>query len=153
MPDPMQQGDEQEDPFKVDLIAPDIYASGYRDFQRLCQVYGAFEQEPGEGETGWAATGCDLLVSYHDRDGAARGMQIQQSPDEFLLVGVGFSVRFCWPRPDGRPVPVLSAEWERYEGDRWIPLHPRRRGRPESAGAPVTLLEPGVVRVVLAGSV
>jgi hypothetical protein len=224
----------------VDLVAPDIYASGYRDFQRLCQVYGAgdnplyvaehsssptgraernvfyalgqhgalgfdpwaidspfperyapplvdpvggewgpqavwlrdsyvaigramrpiveaqgteqlftFVQEPGEGGTGWAAAGCDLLVSYHDRDGAARGMVIQQAPDEFLLIGAGFSVRFRRPRPDGRPVPVTSAEWGRYEGDRWVALHPIRRERPESAGAPVTILEPGVARIVL----
>lgn len=111
--------------------------------------YGAFVQEPGEGGMGWAAAGCDLLVSYHDRDGAAHGMLIQQAPDEFLLVGVGFSVRFRRPRPDGRPVPVISAEWGRYEGDRWVALHPIRRERPESAGAPVTLLEPGVARVVL----
>jgi hypothetical protein len=44
---------------------------------------------------------------------------------------------------------VLSAEWGRYEGSRWVTLHPMRRERLESEGAPVTLLEPGVARVIL----
>lgn len=224
----------------VDLIAPDIYSSGYRDFHRLCQTYGladnplyiaehssspvgraernvfyaigqygalgfdpwaidspfpqqnalplvdpvggewgpqahwlrdsyvaisramqpivvaqgtqrifTFVQEPSEAGTGWAASGCDLLIAYYDRDEIARGIIIQQAPDEFLLIGVGFSVRFCQPRPDGQPLPIVSAEWGRYNGDQWIALHPMRRERLESVGAPVTLLEPGVARVVL----
>lgn len=224
----------------VDLVAPDIYRSGYRDFQSLCQVYSAnanplyiaehssspigraernvfyaigqygalgfdpwaidspfpqqhapplidpvggewgpqaywlrdsyvaisravkpivaaqnterifaFVQEPAESGTGWAAPGCDLLIAYHDRDEAARGIIIQQAPNEFLLTGVGFSVRFRRPRPDGQPLPVLSAEWGRYDGDHWITLHPMRRERPESVGPPVTLLEPGMARVIL----
>ncbi len=224
----------------VDLVAPDIYSSSYRDFQRLCQVYSAngnplyiaehssspdgraernvfyaigqfgalgfdpwaidspfperyapplvdpvggewgpqayalrdsyvaisraiqpiveaqgterlftFVQEPGETGTGWAAEGCDLLISYHDREGTARGMAIQQVANEFLLIGVGFSVRFRRPRPDGRPVPIISAEWGYFEGDRWVRLHPMRREHLESEGHPITLLEPGVVHVAL----
>jgi hypothetical protein len=108
-----------------------------------------FVQEPGEGGTGWAAGSCDVLISYHDREGAARGILIEQAEGEFLLVGVGFSVRFRQPRPSGKPIPIRCAEWGRYDGDRWIPLHPMRRERPESMGAAVTLLEPGVARVVL----
>jgi hypothetical protein len=77
-------------------------------------------------------------------------MLIQLGPREFLLIGVGFDVRFRLPRPDGRPVPVVSAEEGRYDGECWVPLHPIRRERPESAGAPVSLYHTGVVRVELA---
>ena len=76
-------------------------------------------------------------------------MVIQQSSSEFLLIGVGFSVAFRSPDPIGQPVPILSAEWGRYDGKRWVTLHPMRRERLESEGAPVTLLEPGVARVIL----
>src|SRR5262249_22691660 len=108
-----------------------------------------FVQEAAETGTGWAADGCDVLITYQDRHGASRGMVIQQRPNEFLLIGAGFGVRFRRPRPDGRPVPVVSAEWGRFDGDRWLALHPMRRERPESAGQPVILSEPGVARVVL----
>lgn len=227
----------------VDFIAPDIYASGYRDFARLCRIYGGegrplyiaehsssptgraernvfyalgehgalgFDpwaidavfphqetpplvdpvggewgpqasalrdsyqaiaraiapivaaqgtnrlftavQEAAEDRTGWAATGCDVLIAYHRRDGAGRGLVIQVAPDEFLLIGLGFDVRFRRPRPDGRPRPIVVAEWGRFEGDRWVALHPIRREHLESVGAPVKLLEPGVARVVLAAT-
>ncbi|MBO0795271.1 MAG: DUF5597 domain-containing protein, partial [Ktedonobacteraceae bacterium] len=172
----------------IDLVAPDIYSSGYRDFHRLCRTYStennplyvaehssspegraernvfyaigeygaigfdpwaidesypdlyapplvhptsgvwaahAYQlhdsytalaraitpivaaqgteriftcvQEPAEKRTGWAAQGCDVLVSYHQQEGAGRGLLIQQGPDEFLLIGVGFSVQFQRP--------------------------------------------------------
>jgi len=106
-------------------------------------------QEAAEEGTGCAAEGCDVLVSYTDRDGAGRGLVIQRAPNEFLLIGVGFSARFRRPRPDGRPIPVASAEWGRFEGDGWKRLHPMRRERPESEGMPVLVREPGVARVVL----
>ena len=225
----------------IDLVAPDIYMSGYRDFHRLCQSYSAdgnpfyiaehssspqdraernvfyaigqyaalgFDpwaidasypdryapplvdpvdgiwathaywlrdsyvaiaraiapivaaqgseriytcvQEASERSAGWAAQGCDLLVSYHQQEGAGRGLLIQQNASEFLLIGVGFSVRFRRPRPDGTPIPIVSAEWGRYEGEHWISSHPIRREIPEPEGAPIQLLEPGVVRVILA---
>ena len=75
-------------------------------------------------------------------------MVIRQASDEFLLIGVGFSVRF---RKSGssESVAVRSAEWGRFEGDRWVRLHPMRRERLESEGAPVMLLEPGVARIKL----
>lgn len=224
----------------LDLVAPDIYRSGYRDFRSLCQAYGAggrplfiaehssspagraernvfyavgkfgalgfdpwaidsphperfapplvdpvggewgpqayalrdsyvaigramrpiveaqgtrrlftLVQEPGEEAAGWEAEGCDVLVTYDDPQGAGRGLMVQQSAREFLLIGSGYSVRFRRPRPDGRPVPVLRAEWGRYDGDRWVCLHPMRRERPASEGHPLTLLEPGVARVIL----
>ncbi|MDP9364364.1 MAG: DUF5597 domain-containing protein [Chloroflexota bacterium] len=223
----------------IDLVAPDIYASGYRDFRSICRRYGddqplyvaehsrsptgraernvfyaigehaalgfdpwaidcpfpqmdapplvdpvggewgpqafwlrdsyraigravepivaaqgterlfTFVQEPAEQRTGWAAAGVDVLVAFRDRDGAARGLIIQQSASEFLLIGLGCEVRFRRPRPDGRPVPVASAEWGRFEGDRWVALHPMRRELLESVGEPIKLLEPGVARVVL----
>ena len=106
-------------------------------------------QELGERGTGWAAPGCDVLVAYHRPEGAGRGLLIQQAPDEFLLIGVGLSVQFRRPRPSGEPIAVVSAEWGRYEGERWIALHPVRRERDESLGMPVRLVEPGVVRVIL----
>jgi hypothetical protein len=225
----------------IDLVAPDIYTPGYRDFRRLCQIYSAkgnplyiaehsttpqgraernvfyaigqygalgFDpwaidtcwpdrelapplvdpigrewgpqaywlrdsyvaiaraiepivaaqgtkrlftcvQEPAEHKTGWAAQGCDLLISYHQTEGAGRGLLIQQAPNEFLLVGVGFSVQFRRPRPSGEALAVVSAEWGRYEGEHWITLHPVRRERDEALGAPIPLVEPGAVRVIL----
>ena len=224
----------------LDLIAPDIYTTGYRDFDRLCRIYSAagnplyiaehssssigradrnvfyavgthgalgfdpwaidaafpdihseplvdpvggewgpqatslrdsyhaigraiepiaaaqgsdriftFVQEAGESGIGWAATGCDLIVSYHDPEQAARGLLIQRAGGQFLLIGVGFSVRFRRPSPDGRPVSVVAADWGRYDGDRWITLHPMRREHLESEGQPVSLYQPGVARVVL----
>lgn len=226
----------------VDLVAPDIYTSGFRDFQRICQTYRAggnplyvaehssspggradrnvfyalgqhgaigFDpwaidaafperqspplvdpiggewgpqayrlrdsyvaigravepivaaqgtdriftcvQEDAEERTGWEAGDCDLLISYNERDGAGRGLIIRHASNEFLLVGCGFSVRFRRPRPDGRPIPIRAAEWGRFEGDRWMVLHPMRREQSESLGAPVTLGEPGVARVILDG--
>lgn len=123
-------------------IAPIVAAQGS---DRICTVV----QEPAEDGTAWAAAGCDLLVSYHDPDQAARGLLIQQAEDQFLLIGVGFSVRFRLPSPDGRPVPVISAGWGRYDGDQWITLHPMRREHHESEGRPVSLYEPGVARVML----
>jgi len=84
---------------------------------------------------------CDSCFSAEDGTGWAA--------NEFLLVGVGFAARFRRPRSDGRPVPIVSAEWGRFERDLWKPLHPIRRERPESAGAPITLREPGVARVIL----
>jgi len=106
-------------------------------------------QEAAETRTGWAANGCDVLIEYHDRQGAGRGFIVQQGVREFLLVGVGFAVRFQHPRPDGRPIPMISAEWGRFEGARWVPLHPMRREWLESVGKPISLLEPAVVRVIL----
>jgi hypothetical protein len=224
----------------LDLVAPDIYTSGYRDFRWLCQVYQAganplyiaehsssingraernifyalgqfgalgfdpwaidspfpersgpplvdplggewgqqsyglrdsyvaigramlpivdaqgterlftFVQETGEGNAGWAAQGCDVLVSYTDREGSGRGMVIQLTANEFLLVGAGFSASFRRPRPSGEAAPLVSAEFGYYVDDRWVVLHPIAREHLESHGLPVTLLEPGVVRVVL----
>jgi Domain of unknown function (DUF5597) len=238
---PQVLGQFREHAQHLDLIAPDIYISGYRDFHRLCCSYGAggnplfiaehasspsgraernvfyavgehgaigfdpwaidspfpqkygpplvdpidgawgpqaywlrdsylaisravapivaaqgkdrlftFVQEPAEGAAWWAGDGCDVLISYHDREGAGRGMVIQQGPNEFVVLGLGFDVRFRRPRPDGRPRPIATAEWGKYGGDRWVLLHPMRRERPESAGLQVEFLEPGVARVILA---
>lgn len=109
-----------------------------------------FVQEAAENGTAWAADGCDLIVEYHEREGAARGMIIQRQADEFILIGTGFSVRFRHPRPDGRPRHVKGTELGEFDGSSWRMHHPIRRERPESAGSPISLLEPGVVRVQLA---
>lgn len=82
-------------------------------------------------------------------DGASRGMIIQQTTNEFLLLGVGFSIRFRHPEEPDKPVFVASAEWGRYDGDQWVLLHSMRRERSESAGHPITVREPGVARVIL----
>lgn len=217
----------------VDLVGPDIYRHGYRDFQRLCQEYGAggnplyiaehsssptgraernvfyaigqygalgfdpwaidspfpertpppmvdpvsgewgpqaywlrdsyvaigaamqpiieaqgsdrlftFVQEEGEASAGWQADGVDVVVTYRDRDNAGRGMILQQSANEFLALGVGFGLAFHRPAPDGSPLRVLSVERGRYEGRRWIPLHPVE-------GAHTSFLEPGAARIVV----
>lgn len=107
-----------------------------------------FVQEPGESRTSYAAELCDLQVTYHDRENAARGMIIERGPAEFLLIGVGFSVRF---RQHGRDAafPVERADWGRFDGPEFRILHPMRRERLESEGLAVPLLEPGVVRVLL----
>ena len=136
----------------------DSYAAIARAMQPIVEAQGTerlftFVQEEAVGAgfipAHWSADGCDLIISYHDRDGAARGMAIQQAHNEFLLIGVGFSVRFRRPGDSDQPIPIISAEWGRYDDDRWIRLHPIRRERPESAGHPVSLREPGVARVVL----
>lgn len=98
----------------------------------------------------WAADGCDVLVNYLDREGSGRGMVVQLSADEFLCIGVNYSVQFRQPRPSGRPRAIERAEWGRYEQDRWVALHPMRRERPESLGWPLSLQEPGAARVFLA---
>ncbi len=123
-------------------IAPIVSAQGTN---RLF----TFVQEAAESGTAWAADGCDLIIEYHEREGAARGMIVHQPPGEFILIGVGFSVRFRHPRPDGRPRHVRKAELGEFEGRTWRMHHPIRRERPEATGWPVTLLEPGVVRVWL----
>lgn len=224
----------------VDFVAPDIYRAGYRDFQRLCAIYGGpnralyiaehssdpagraernvyyalgqfgaigfdpwsidsphpdrfapplvdavggewgpqafwlrdsyvaigralapiakvqgtprlftFVQEAAETGTAWAAEGCDVVVTYHDRHGAARGMIVQEGDNEYLLIGSGFSARFRSPRPDGRPRPVEAAELGEFDGDCWRLHHSVRRERPEATGSPLFLLEPGVMRVRL----
>lgn len=224
----------------IDLVGPDTYRTGYRDFQRFCQIYSAdgnplyiaehssspegraernvfyaigqygalgFDvwaidasfpdlfapplvhpiggewathaywlrdsykaiacairpiieaqgteriftcvQEPAESSTGWAAKGCDLIVSYHDPNHAARGFLIQEQPNVFLLIGVGFAVQFRRPRPDGRPIPIISAEWGHYEDETWMTTRPVRRESRETEGKPIFMLEPGVVRVIL----
>jgi hypothetical protein len=109
-----------------------------------------FVQEDEEKGTSWSIDGCDLLISYNDQRGAARGMAIHQGHNEILLVGLGFSVRFRKPGTPDKPVYVASAEWGRYEEDRWILLHPMRRETHESKGRAITLYEPGAARVLLA---
>jgi len=217
----------------VDLVGPDIYQHGYRDFNRLCQVYGArdnplyiaehsssptgradrnvfyaigqhgalgfdiwaidspypertpppmvdpvsgewgpqahwlrdsyvaldhamhpiveaqgsdrmftFVQEDGETVTGWKADGVDVVIEYRERRNAGRGIVIQRSADEFLIVGVGFHTEFRRPHPDGSRIREKSVVVGRYEGDRWVALHPMEGHR-------ATLLEPGVARVWL----
>lgn len=220
----------------VDLVAPDIYRHGYRDFQQLCCEYGAegnplyiaehsssptgraernvfyaigqhaalgfdpwaidspfpertpppmvdpvdgtwgpqahwlrdsyhaigaavrpiveaqgtdrlftFCQEPGEPIAGWKARGIpeaplDIVITYRDREDAGRGMLVQLSPDELLALGVGFSVSIRRPEPDGGEITSVSIENGRYEGDRWVCLHP-------VPGTRAHLLEPGVLKI------
>lgn len=122
-------------------MAPIVEAQG-------SQKLFTFVQEPGESRTAYAAELCHLQIAYHDRDNAARGMIIERSPTEFLILGLGFSVRF---RQHGRDAafPVKRADWGRYEGKAFKLLHPMRRERHEREGLAVTLLEPGVARVTL----
>jgi hypothetical protein len=217
----------------VDLVGPDIYRHGYRDFHRLCREYGSggnplyiaehsssptgraernvfyavgeygalgfdpwaidspfpertpppmvdraggewgtqayslrdsyvaigsamgpiveaqgsdrlftFVQEPGEANAGWKADGVDVLVTYRDRDEAGRGMIIQQSASEFLALGVGFSASFRRPEPDGSEIRTVSVEHGRYDGQRWVALHPTER-------AYTHFLEPSAARIRL----
>ncbi len=224
----------------LDLVAPDIYSQGYRDFKRLCETYAGpnnplyiaehsssligraernvfyaigqhgalgfdpwaidspfperngeplvdpldgkwaaqaewlrdfyvaisravtpivkaqgtdrlftFVQEPGESAANWKAAGYDVVITYTDRDGAGRGMLIQRSDHEFVLIGVGFDIQFRRPRPDGGPAPVVDARWGYFDDEQWVTWHPVRRERPESAGSPIKFLEPGVVKAIL----
>lgn len=131
----------------------DSYVAIGRAMGPICASQGTdrlfcFVQEPGERGTGLSATLCDLQISYHDREGAARGLVIELSSTEFLLVGVGFSARFRQKGVD-QPYPVKRADWGRYEGDDFHLLHPMRRERHEREGIAVPLLEPGVARVLL----
>jgi hypothetical protein len=108
-----------------------------------------FVQEGDEKETCWSAEGCDLIVSYNDQRRAARGMLIQLNINEFLLIGLGFSVKFRKPGATHQPIYITSAEWGSYEDDKWVMLHPMRRESHESKGNPISLYEPGVARVML----
>ena len=131
----------------------DSYVAIGRAMGPICACQGTekllcFVQEPGERGTAHSATLCNLQIAYHDRDGMARGLVLELSPTEFLLVGVGFSVRFRRKDAD-LPLPVRRADWGRYDGDEFRLLHPMRRERHEREGLPVPLLEPGVVRVIL----
>jgi hypothetical protein len=107
-----------------------------------------FVQEAHETAAGWSMPGCELLISYHDRDRMGRGLAIRLATDEFILVGVGYEARFSRP-VTGAPIPIISAEWGRFEGERWHATHPIRRQFLESEGKPIRLLEPGVARIVL----
>jgi Beta-galactosidase/Domain of unknown function (DUF5597) len=108
-----------------------------------------FVQESGEGRSGLCADGCDIVLQYQDPDGMSRGLVIQEDTDTFILIGLGFSAYFLEPRPSGTPRLVRSAEWGRYEHDRWVPLHRIRREHPEDEGYPIRMAEPGVARVLL----
>ena len=223
----------------LDLIGPDIYRHGYRDFRQLCQTYGCdqplyvaehsssavgraernvfyaigehaaigfdpwaidepfprtpgatplvdptdhhwaphafalrdsyyaiggairqiidaqatdrmavFVQEGGESGGSWSVPGIDVVVVYEAPDHVGRGLVIQTSEREFLLVGVGLGVRFCDPR-SGEAIPILSAEFGRFEDERWVCLHPMRREADEAVGRPVFLRRPGVARLQL----
>jgi hypothetical protein len=101
-----------------------------------------FVQEPGEAMAGWKADGVDVLVTYRDRDEAGRGMIIQQSASEFLALGVGFSASFRRPEPDGSEIRTVSVEHGRYDGQRWVALHPTER-------AYTHFLEPSAARIRL----
>ncbi len=108
-----------------------------------------FVQEAGDSGVSWAAKGCDVHISYVHRDNAGRGIIIQRSANEFVVVGVGFNVRFARPRPNSDPVPIVSAQLGRFEGERWVLIHHMRRERAESVGWPLNVLEPGVAKVTL----
>jgi hypothetical protein len=77
-----------------------------------------------------------------------RGVVIELSAREFLLAGVGIGVRFCQPGT-GRAIEMQSAEFGRFEGDRWITLNPMRREADEAVGRPIFLRRPGAARIVL----
>lgn len=132
----------------------DSYVAISRAMQPIIQAQGTSRlftmvQEPGEFGSGWVADGCDVIVQYKDRDNMARGMIIQESKNEFILVGMSYYAQFRRSRPDGRPIPIAHAEWGYYVGDRWVTLHPVRRETLASLGSPVYLQEPGVMRVFL----
>jgi hypothetical protein len=101
-----------------------------------------FVQEAAEASAGWHANGVDVVVQYTDPNQAGRGLIIQQGPAEFLAVGVGFTLSFHHPSPDGRPIRVRSMDWGYYEGDAWHLLHPVQ-------GARTWFFEPGVGRILL----
>ncbi len=101
----------------------------------------------GRGAAAWAADGCDVLIKHLDREGSGRGMVVQLSADEFLCIGVSYSVQFRQPRPsETRAV-------ERRVGS----LRTGSLGSAAShaaratgvAGWPLSLQEPGVARVFL----
>jgi hypothetical protein len=108
-----------------------------------------FVQEDGERRSGFCAEGCDVLLDYHDPERKARGFVIQESPDTFLLIGVGFSASFREPRPSVAARHISHAEWGYFDDNRFVTLHRIRREHPELEGRPLQMPEPGVARVVL----
>lgn len=109
----------------------------------------AVVQEPGASGAGWSRPGCDVVVSYGAAaDGAARGLLIEMARREFLLIGLGFGVRFCDPAT-GAAIAMVACDFGRFDGQRWTTLHPMRREADEAVGRPIYLRRPGVVRVTL----
>jgi hypothetical protein len=108
----------------------------------------SFVQEAGERGATYEAELCNVQVTYNDRDGMARGMVLELSPTEFVILGSGFSARFRQKGVDA-PFHINRADWGCYEGETFRLLHPMRRERLEAEGLPVPLLEPGVARVLL----
>jgi hypothetical protein len=132
----------------------DSYVAIGKAMQQIVEAQGTeniftFVQEMGETETGWETDGCDIVIKYHDRHHAARGMIIRRSETEFLVIGLGFNAHFRHPRPDGRPVRIIQDEWGRFDGNTWIPIHPFRLRRQvlETVDKPIVMLEPGVARL------
>ncbi len=122
-------------------ISPIVMYQGTKSF--FC-----FVQEPGEKGTSISGALTTLRIAYHDRDGMARGFIIETNPAEYLLIGSGFSVRFRKKGKDSA-YPVKRADFGRFDGDEFHVLHQMRRERLEGEGLPVTLMEPGVIRVTL----
>jgi hypothetical protein len=90
-----------------------------------------------------------VIIVYHNHEGAGRGMVIQRSSKEFILVGVGFDVKFRHSRPSGDPAALVEANWGYFDNNSWVTLHPIAREHLESQGMPIKLIEPGVVQVIL----
>jgi hypothetical protein len=83
---------------------------------------------------------------FHHRKGMARGMVVQLSRTEFIVLGTGFNVRFL--TPEGQGIPLARVERGRFEGDSWRPILPIRREQ-EDRSAPFRVIEPQVVDVIL----
>ena len=83
---------------------------------------------------------------FSHRKGMARGMVVQLSKTEFVVLGTGFNARFL--TPDGQGIPLARVERGRFNGDAWRPALPVRREQ-EDRSVPFRVLEPQVINVVL----
>ena len=137
------------------FLLRDSYAAIGRAIEPIAEAQGTerlftLVQEPRDAGACWDRPGVHICTRYIDSRGAGRGFIVERNESEYLLVGVGFRVRFG--RRSGGGSPLLRVEYGRFEKDRWVCLHPVRREGNDPAGSPITLLEPGVVRVWLQAS-
>ncbi len=105
-----------------------------------------FVQEGDEKEARLAFEDVTVQAAFRHRKGMARGMVVQLTRTEFLVLGTGFNARFL--TPDGHGIPLARVERGRFEGEAWRPALPVRR-EGEDRSAPFRVIEPQVVKVVL----
>jgi len=104
------------------------------------------QEQPDQKEIRLPFEGIVVHAVYHHLKGMARGIVLQLSRSEFVVLGSGFDVRFITPEFQG--IPLARVERGRFEGSAWRLLLPIRRER-EDRSLPFRMTVPQVVKVML----